>query len=54
MTNLHDHHDNHHDHHHDHHHQKVAVSNKAGTVLYKSGTIHAKKVIPRGKIILQG
>ena len=42
MTNHHDHHD------HDHnHHQKVAVSDKAGTVLYMAGTIHAKKkVIP--------
>ena len=25
------------------HHEKVAVSDKAGTVLYKTGTIHAKR-----------
>ena len=25
------------------HHEKVAVSDKAGTVLYKTGTIHTKR-----------
>ena len=41
--------DNHHHHHHHHHHQKVAVSNKAGTVLYKAGTTHQAKKWHQGQ-----